>query len=85
MFNYKEKLIREAQTDSGRAETMSAWRQLEEECGIKFFLKDDTPRPVNEWLDDLYLRFTGNEVQNLIMRIMNQGDVLFANLLKHKE
>lgn len=84
-FNYKDKLIREKVSEEVQAEVIAAWSQLEEKYGIKFFLKDDTPRPVNEWLDDLYLRFTPKEIQNLIIDIMNQGDILFSNLLKHKE
>lgn len=84
-FNYKDKLIREKVSDDVQDEVIAAWSQLEEKYGIKFFLKNDTPRPVNEWLDDLYLRFTPKEIQNLMIDIMNQGDVLFANLLKHKE
>ena len=84
-FNYKDKLIREKVSEEVQAEVIAAWSQLEEKYGIKFFLKNDTPRPVNEWLDDLYLRFTPKEIQNLITDIMNQGDILFSNLLKHKE
>lgn len=84
-FNYKDKLIREKVSEEVQAEVIAAWSQLEEKYGIKFFLKNDTPRPVNEWLDDLYLRFTQKEIQNLVIDIMNQGDILFSNLLKHKE
>lgn len=84
-FDYKEKLIRNQANAEARIQTVSAWRKLEEKYGVKFFLKNDTPRPVNEWLDDLYLKFSPNEIQNLIMDIMNQGDILFADLLKHKE
>jgi hypothetical protein len=84
-FNYKDKLIREKVSEEVQAEVIAAWSQLEEKYGIKFFLKNDTPRPVNEWLDDLYLRFTPKEIQNLMIDIMNQGDILFSNLLKHKE
>jgi hypothetical protein len=84
-FNYKEKLIRDKASDEVNAQVTAAWSQLEEKYGIKFFLKDDSPRPVNEWLDDLYLRFTPNEIQNIMMDIMNNGDILFSNLIKHKE
>ena len=84
-FNYKEKLIRDKASDDVQAQVIAAWSQIEEKYGIKFFLKDDSPRPVNEWLDDLYLRFTPNEIQNIMMDIMNNGDILFSNLIKHKE
>lgn len=84
-FNYKDKLIREKVSDDVQDEVIAAWSKLEEKYGIKFFLKNDAPRPVNEWLDDLYLRFTPKEIQNLMIDIMNEGDILFANLLKHKE
>ena len=84
-FNYKKKLIRDKASDEVNAQVTATWSQLEEKYGIKFFLKDDSPRPVNEWLDDLYLRFTSNEIQNIMMDIMNNGDILFSNLIKHKE
>lgn len=84
-FNYKEKLIRDKASEEVNAQVTAAWSQLEEKYGIKFFLKDDSPRPVNEWLDDLYLRFTPKEIQNIMMDIMNSGDILFSNLIKHKE
>ena len=32
------------------------WEQLEKEYGIKFRLADGSFRPVNEWLDDIYLQ-----------------------------
>ena len=85
MFDYKDKLIRENASDEVQRQVAAAWASLEEKYGIKFFLKNDNPRPVNEWLDDLYLRFTPNEIQNLILDIMNHGDILFSNLVKHKE
>jgi hypothetical protein len=84
-FNYKEKLIRDKASDDVQAQVIAAWSEMEKRHGIKFFLKDDTPRPVNEWLDDLYLRFTPQEIIFIVMDIMAHGDILFSNLLKHKE
>lgn len=60
------------------------WEQLEKQYGIKFKLEDGTFRPVNEWLDDLYLLFSPQEVIELINEIMENGQELFKNLLKHK-
>lgn len=84
-FDYKDKLIRDKASDEVNAEVVAAWSEMEKKHGIKFFLKNDTPRPVNEWLDDLYLRFTPQEIIFIVMDVMAHGDVLFSNLLKHKE
>ena len=39
------------------------WESLEKEYNIKFRLKNGEFRPVNEWLDDLYLRMTYDEAK----------------------
>lgn len=59
------------------------WEQLETLFGIKFKLEDGTFRPVNEWLDDLYLQFTKEDIETLMFVIMHHGDDLFKDLLFH--
>ena len=59
------------------------WESLEKEYNIKFRLENGEFRPVNEWLDDLYLRMTYDEAWRLIMTIMNNGDFLFQDILFH--
>lgn len=59
------------------------WEQLETLFGIKFKLEDGTFRPVNEWLDDLYLQFTKEDIETLMLVIMRHGDDLFKDLLFH--
>ena len=36
------------------------WEQLEKEYKLKFKLKNGEFRPVNEWLDDLYICMSYN-------------------------
>ena len=59
------------------------WEVLEKEYGIKFRLENGEFRPVNEWLDDLYLRMSYDEAWRLIMVIMRNGDSLFKDILFH--
>lgn len=59
------------------------WEQLETLFGIKFKLEDGTFRPVNEWLDDLYLQFTKEDIETLMLVIMRHGDDLFKDILFH--
>ena len=61
------------------------WEELETLFSIKFKLEDGTFRPVNEWLDDLYLRFTQQDIETLIFVIMRHGDELFKDILTHKK
>ena len=61
------------------------WESLEKEYNIKFRLENGEFRPVNEWLDDLYLRMSYDEVLRLIMTIMNNGDSLFQDILFHQK
>lgn len=61
------------------------WEELETLFGIKFKLEDGTFRPVNEWLDDLYLQFTKEDIETLMLVIMRHGEDLFKDLLSHKE
>lgn len=60
------------------------WEELEEIYGIPFKLENGEWRPVNEWLDDVYLRLDQKSLQNLLILIMNNGDTLFQDLIKHK-
>lgn len=59
------------------------WEKLEKKYGIKFRRKNGEFRPVNEWLDDLYLRCTYKEAEQLIAVIMHNGDDLFNDILFH--
>ena len=59
------------------------WEELETLFGIKFKLEDGTFRPVNEWLDDLYLQFTKEDIETLMFVIMRHGEDLFKDLLFH--
>lgn len=59
------------------------WEQLEKEYGVKFKLENGKFRPVNEWLDDLYLTMSYQEAWRLIETIMRNGDSLFKDLLFH--
>lgn len=85
-MDYKDFLIRPNKpNEDWLVELEAKWAELEDKYNIKFFLQDDSPRPVTEWLDDLYLRFTPAEIRSLMTDIMNNGDILFANILKHKQ
>ena len=59
------------------------WEQLEKEYNIKFKLEDGTFRPVNEWLDDIYLTMSYQDAWRLIETIMRNGDKLFEDILFH--
>ena len=61
------------------------WQELEKKYKIKFILNDGTFRPVNEWLDDLYLLYTPEQVREILFTIMENADELFCNILMHKE
>ena len=84
--NYKDYLIREPKSllDPAAEHVEKTWKYFEDKYGIKFFLSDDTPRPVNEWLDDLYLRFTPEQAGRIVQEIVAQGDNLFTFITKHR-
>lgn len=63
---------------------MISWETLEKEFGIKFKLADGSFRPVNEWLDDVYLQNPSRFVE-MMEAIMLNGDILFADLVEHKK
>ena len=84
-MDYRDFLIRPNKpSEDWLIELEAKWAELEDKYNIKFFLQDDSPRPVTEWLDDLYLRFTPEQIHSLMTDIMNNGDILFANILKHR-
>lgn len=85
MFDYKEKFIRPKDTKASDEEIIAAWNEIEKKYGVKVFLKNDRPRPVTEFLDDLYIKLTPDEIKNLVMEVMSNGELLFSNLLKHSE
>ena len=60
------------------------WKRIEEEYGIKFKLADGSFRPVNEWLDDIYLQ-NPTRFEEMMEDIFIYGDILFADLIEHKE
>jgi hypothetical protein len=84
--NYKDYLIREQKSimDPIAERVEKTWSYFEDKYGIKFFLHDDSPRPVNEWLDDLYLRFTPEQAGQIVQEIVAQGDNLFTFITKHR-
>ena len=59
------------------------WEQLERTYKIIFKLKNGEFRPVNEWLDDIYLLMSYNEANHLLMVIMRNGESLFKDILFH--
>ncbi len=64
---------------------MKNWEEIEEKIGIKCKLQDGSFRPVNEWLDDLYLKYTKEQAGQIVMSILENGDTLFSSILTHKQ
>ena len=64
---------------------MDKWDALEKLFGIKFRLSSGEFRPVNEWLDDIYLKLNREEVINLISTIMINGEDWFKDILIHQQ
>lgn len=60
------------------------WEDIEKITNIPIKLKNGDFRPVNEWLDDLYLNFNSQQIINFIELIMTH-DELFENILNHKK
>jgi hypothetical protein len=82
MINYKDFLIRQPLS---KKDTTSLWLQLGEEYGIEFCLRDGSFRPVNEWLDDLYLKYTTDQALAIIDTILQNGNLFFSDLTKHRQ
>lgn len=60
------------------------WEDLEKKYNIKFRLQDGAFRPVNEWLDDIYLIMTADELYNLLLDLYTlYGEELFSDLISH--
>lgn len=64
---------------------MKTWREVELTYGIKIFLEDGSARPVTEWLDDLYLKYTPSQAAKIVANIMENGKYLFESILEHKK
>ena len=64
---------------------MDKWDALEKLFSIKFRLSSGEFRPVNEWLDDVYLKLNREKVINLISTIMINGEDLFKDILIHQQ
>ena len=64
---------------------MDKWDALEKLFGIKFRLSSGEFRPVNEWLDDVYLQFDREEILYLMSVIMINGEDLFKDILIHQQ
>lgn len=60
------------------------WEELEKMSGIKFKKEDGSFRPVDEWLDDLYIKKLPIEIDLLMAEIMDH-DELFSKILKHQK
>lgn len=61
---------------------MDKWTKLERECGISFRKPNGEFKPVNEWLDDLYLQFTSAQIYTIIEHIFGQAELLFDDQTK---
>lgn len=61
------------------------WEDLEQKYKIKFKLSNGEFRPIDEWLDDLYLQKTPAEAFQLLVEIMRNAESLFTDLLTHKK
>ena len=59
------------------------WEDLEKTYKIKFKLEDGTFRPVNEWLDDVWLQKNREDAIYLFKVIMYNGEELFKDILFH--
>lgn len=89
IIDYKDYLIREKnaalEDQNAFFDIQFEWEKLEKKYGVSFFLKDGTPRPVDEWLDDCYLKLTITQIHELMTDILLKGDILFSYILKHKQ
>lgn len=64
---------------------MDKWEALEKLFNIKFRLSSGEFRPVNEWLDDIYLKFNRQEMTALMDAVMLNGEDLFKDILIHQQ
>lgn len=61
------------------------FQEIEKTFNICFTLKDGSFRPVNEWLDDLYLKFTVEQALVIVRLILSNGEQLFADIRRHQQ
>ena len=61
------------------------WEELENKYKIRFKDKDGKFRPVNEWLDDVYLLLNDKELRGLIVDIDENANELFKDLIEPRE
>lgn len=55
------------------------WDKLGKQCGLSFRKPDGTFKPVNEWLDDLYLQYTSEQIFNIVDCIFEKAEMLFED------
>ncbi len=61
------------------------WEELENKYKIRFKDKDGKFRPINEWLDDVYLLLNDKELYGLIVDIDESANELFKDLIEPRE
>ena len=61
------------------------WEELENKYKIRFKDKDGKFRPINEWLDDVYLLLNDKELCGLIVDIDESANELFKDLIELRE
>lgn len=59
---------------------MNKWAELGQKLGISFIKIDGSFKPINEWLDDLYLQYTKEQAVEIIKYIYDHADVLFEDM-----
>ena len=60
------------------------WQDIEERFDIKFTLENGEFRRVNEWLDDIFLTFTPEDLTVMMSVIMNHPE-LFKDITTHEK
>ena len=61
------------------------WEELENKYKIRFKDKDGKFRPINEWLDDVYLLLNDKKLCGLIVDIDENANELFKDLIEPRE
>lgn len=59
--------------------------ELENKYKIRFKDENEKFRPVNEWLDDIYLLLNDKELCGLIVDIDENANELFKDLIEPRE
>ena len=59
--------------------------ELENKYKIRFKDENEKFRPVNEWLDDVYLLLSDRELCSLIVDIDESANELFKDLIEPRE